>query len=62
MYNELMPEKEVIKQICGGRLPSESAIWNLRRKGQLPPSIKIGRGRFCDPQVVEQWVNSRMGQ
>lgn len=60
MIQELVPEKQIIQQLCGGKLPSESKIWGLRKKGELPPSIKIGRGRYCDPAVVADWVRSRM--
>lgn len=58
---ELVPEPEVIKNLCGGKLPSDSTIWLLRRKGELPPSLKIGRRRFCDPEVVDAWLQARLG-
>lgn len=62
MAIELIPEKEIIEKLCGGKLPSDSTIWLLRKKGDLPPSIKIGRRRFCDPSVVDVWLRTRLGQ
>jgi predicted DNA-binding transcriptional regulator AlpA len=62
MINELVPEKDVIKSLCGGKLPSESTIWLLRKKGDLPPSIKIGRRRYTSQEVVDAWLQSRLGQ
>lgn len=59
---QLMPEKDVIQNLCGGKLPSESTIWLLRKKGELPPSVKIGRRRFCDPGAVDAWLQARFGQ
>lgn len=62
MLHKLVPEKDVIKSLCGGELPSGSTIWLLRKKGDLPPSIKIGRRRFCDPRAVDSWLQARLGQ
>lgn len=61
MLDTLVPEKEIIMRLYGGRLPSESTIWNLRKKGDLPPAIRIGRKRFCDPVRVEEWIQARLG-
>jgi len=60
MIQRLVPEKEIIMRLYGGRLPSESTIWNLRKKGDLPPTIRIGRKRFCDPVKVEEWIQARL--
>lgn len=60
MLHALVPEKEIIMRLYGGRLPSESTIWNLRKKGDLPPAIRIGRKRFCDPVKVEEWIQARL--
>jgi predicted DNA-binding transcriptional regulator AlpA len=62
MIEELIPEKDVIKSLCGGELPSNSTIWSLRKKGDLPPSIKIGRRRYTSQEVVDAWLQSRLGQ
>lgn len=60
MVDTLIPEKEIIMRLYGGKLPSESTIWNLRKKGDLPPAIRIGRKRFCDPRQVEVWLQSKL--
>jgi predicted DNA-binding transcriptional regulator AlpA len=59
---QLVPEKEVIQGLCGGKLPSESTIWLLRKKGELPPSIKIGRRRYTSQEVVDAWLQAKLGQ
>lgn len=61
MIKELIPEKQIIKQLCGGKLPSDSTIWLLRKKGELPPSIKIGRQRYTSQEVVDAWLQARLG-
>ena len=52
----LKKEKEVLQELLG-HLPSPSTISRLRRRGELPPSIKVGRNRYCRESDVAAFLD-----